>query len=193
MQNDFVLSGAAAEIPGTQDIVPNALRLLRAARRAPIPVVHIVRLYRADGSDADLCRRSAIEQGACIVRPHTPGADIVPELKPNGELLDYDGLLAGRMQSLSAREWALYKPRWGAFYRTELESFLRREQVDTLIFMGCNFPNCPRASIYEASERDFKIVLAVDALSQTSFKGLEEMERIGVNLLTAAEIIRLLA
>ena len=33
------------------------------------------------------------------------------------------------------------------------------------MFCGCNFPNCPRTSIYEASERDFRVVLARDAIS----------------------------
>ncbi|WP_459872860.1 hypothetical protein, partial [Endothiovibrio diazotrophicus] len=50
----------------------------------------------------------------------------------------------------------LYKPRWGAFYRTSLESHLRGLDVSTLVFSGCNFPNCPRTSIYQASERDFR-------------------------------------
>jgi nicotinamidase-related amidase len=34
-----------------------------------------------------------------------------------------------------------------------------------VVFAGCNFPNCPRTSIYEASERDFRIVLVSDAMS----------------------------
>ena len=54
----------------------------------------------------------------------------------------------------------MYKPRWGAFYNTLLEKQLHNMKVNSLVVCGCNFPNCPRTTIYEASERDFKIVFA---------------------------------
>jgi hypothetical protein len=59
---------------------------------------------------------------------------------------------------------------------------------DTLVFCGCNFPNCPRTSIYEASERDFRIVLAHDALSGLYERGERELGAIGVLMLAAGEI-----
>lgn len=37
--------------------------------------------------------------------------------------------------------------------------------MTTLVFCGCNVPNCPRTSIHQASERDFRVVLAQDAIS----------------------------
>ena len=53
------------------------------------------------------------------------------------------------------------------------------------VFLGCNYPNCPRTSIYEASERDFRIILVTDAISQLYPKGEEEMENIGVTLFSS--------
>jgi hypothetical protein len=38
------------------------------------------------------------------------------------------------------------------------EDLLRKLEVTTLTFVGCNFPNCPRTSIYEATERDLRVV-----------------------------------
>jgi hypothetical protein len=61
------------------------------------------------------------------------------------------------------------------------------------VFCGCNFPNCPRTSIYEASERDFRVVLAQDAISGLYDKGLEELENIGVSLLPTNAITELVA
>ncbi len=78
---------------------------------------------------------------------------------------------------------AIYKPRWGAFHGTRLEEHLRAAGVDTLVFCGANFPNCPRTSIYEASERDFRVVLARDALSGLYERGEAELAGIGVLLL----------
>jgi len=97
-------------------------------------------------------------------------------------------LLGGGLQPLGEQEVAIYKPRWGAFYATSLESHLRSLEVTTLVFCGCNFPNCPRTSIYQASERDFRVVLARDALSGLYERGERELEAIGVQLMHAAEI-----
>ena len=60
-QNDFTLPGAPAEIAGTMDAVPRMARLVEAFRSADAPVVHLVRLYRADGSNVDPCRRRDVE------------------------------------------------------------------------------------------------------------------------------------
>lgn len=87
----------------------------------------------------------------------------------------------------------MYKPRWGAFYKTRLETFLKDRGIDTLVFTGCNFPNCPRASIYQASERDFRIVLVKDAMSQLYPTAEQEMKNIGVNLLSTSAVNELVS
>ena len=56
------------------------------------------------------------------------------------------------------------------------------------MFAGCNFPNCPRTSIYEASERDFRLVLVEDAVSGLYERGKDELRGIGVALMNAAEL-----
>jgi nicotinamidase-related amidase len=94
----------------------------------------------------------------------------------------------GKIQEIGKHEVVIYKPRWGAFYNTPLESHLNKLGVDTLVFAGCNFPNCPRTSIYEASERDFKVVLVEDAISGLYPKGKAEMLNIGVQVLKAEAI-----
>ena len=158
----------------------------RAARR---PIVHIVRLYRADGANVDLCRRQGVESGTHVLTPGTAGSQLAPPLLPESDMtLDDERLLAGEVQALGPRESAIYKPRWGAFYKTPLEEHLREQGVTTLVFCGCNFPNCPRTSIYEASERDFRVVLAHDAVSGLYERGERELVGIGVHLLGSAEV-----
>jgi nicotinamidase-related amidase len=98
-------------------------------------------------------------------------------------------LLSGRIQTLESREVVIYKPRWGAFYNTPLEQYLRAEGISTLVLSGCNFPNCPRASIYEASERDFRLVLVEDAISGLYDQGRREMQNIGVAVLSTEQVI----
>ena len=83
----------------------------------------------------------------------------------------------------------MYKPRWGAFFQTPLQAHLEGLGVSTLVFCGANFPNCPRTSIYEASERDFRIVVATDAISGLYERGRAELANIGVSLMSAAELV----
>jgi len=190
VQRDFTLPDAVFCIPGTFEVVPAMQSLARAYRAAELPIVHIVRLYLADGSNADMCRRQQIERGGRMAVPGTEGAHIVQELLPDRSVpLETASLLQGKPQRIGDREWVIYKPRWGAFYETSLADHLRQQGVNTLVFCGCNFPNCPRTSIYEASERDFRIVVAKDAISGIYDRGIDELKRIGVNVLTTDECI----
>ncbi|HXH51447.1 MAG TPA: isochorismatase family cysteine hydrolase [Terriglobia bacterium] len=184
------LDGQPLEIPGTSSILPKMSRLLSAFRALQRPIVHVVRLYKPDGSNVDLCRRTAVETGQGVLAPGTPGSQLAPGLLPDDHLsLDSDALLSGNVQTLSSDEVIIYKPRWGAFYQTCLEDHLRRLRVTTVIFTGCNFPNCPRTSIMEASERDFRIVLVRDAVSGLSEPDEVQMAKIGVSVLSTEELL----
>jgi nicotinamidase-related amidase len=183
------LDGRPLEIPGTSTALAAMVRLADAFRRAGRPIVHVLRLYREDGSNVDLCRRELVEGGARVLAPGDAGAELAPGLAPeDAPPLDADALLAGELQPLGPGEWAMYKPRWGAFYETPLEEHLRGLGVDTLAFAGANFPNCPRTSIYEASERDFRIVVAPDVVSGIYDRGRAELEGIGVVLMDSAAL-----
>ena len=189
-QNDFTLPGAPAEIDGTAEAVPRIQRLVEVFRTEELPIIHVVRLYREDGSNVDHCRRADVEDGAMIVRPGTDGAELVEELRPSPAVrLDADGLLAAEFQEIGPEEYVMYKPRWSAFYRTDLEDFLETRGVDTLVVCGCNFPNCPRTTIYEASERDYRVVFVPDATSGVYERGIRELENIGICIKQTAETV----
>jgi nicotinamidase-related amidase len=184
-----VLDDGALPIAGTSAALPAMRRLLDAFRRAERPIVHIIRIYEQDGSNADLCRRELLRDGAAILIRGSAGSQIATELLPTTGLdLDPDLLLGGGVQQLGPNEVAIFKPRWGAFYRTPLEDHLRGRGVSTIVFAGCNFPNCPRTSIYEASERDFRVVLARDAISGLYERGEQELAGIGVQLMSVDEL-----
>jgi nicotinamidase-related amidase len=98
-------------------------------------------------------------------------------------------LLSGDFQEIGPLEWVMYKPRWGAFFATGLEAHLRSHGVTTVVVSGCNYPNCPRATLYEASERDFRSVLISDAVSRFDDRGRHEMNDIGVCVIDAAAFL----
>jgi len=111
------------------------------------------------------------------------GAELVDELKPSPEIkLNSNLLLSGSFQKVGEREWIMYKPRWSAFYKTELEKHLHNLGINTVVVCGCNFPNCPRTTIYEASERDFKIIMIKDATSALYDKAILELKNIGISI-----------
>ncbi len=181
---DFTLPGATAEIPGTEERLPEMRRLAQAFRNAGRPVIHVVRLSLEDGRNVDPVRREAVERRLQLVAPGD-------EPRARGRIsLDINLLLKGGFQPLGPDEWAMYKPRWDAFYATALETHLRGLGVDSLAFCGCDFPNCARASIYGASMRDFRILMVTDAVSGVYERGLEELKHIGVTVMDTVGCIR---
>ena len=187
------LDGRALEVAGTSARLSRMKALVEAFRARGLPIVHIVRIYLADGSNVDPCRRAAVEQGASFLLAGTDGVQLAEDLLPDPSVeLDSERLLAGEPQPLGPGESALYKPRWGAFYETALEDLLRTAGATTTVFCGCNFPNCPRTSIYEASERDFRVVVVRDAISGLYPQGEQELARIGASLVESKKLIAML-
>ncbi|PYR57117.1 MAG: hypothetical protein DMF91_20280 [Acidobacteria bacterium] len=137
VQRDF-LDGQPFEIRGTSAAVPAMGRLVRFFRLKARPIVHMVRLYRADGSNVEPCRRRMVEQGAQFVLPGSVGSQLAAPLLTTPETT-----------------------------RTVLA---RRS--------------------YEASERDFRIVVIEDALSGFDDRARTELESIGVRVLDTESFLR---
>jgi nicotinamidase-related amidase len=190
VQNDFALPEAPLEIKGTMEVVPNIVSLLKLFREMSKPIVHIIRLYKEDGSNADIVRRKWVASGVSAGRPGSEGAELVAEMKPGNVKLDAKLLLKGGVQELASNEYVIYKSRWGAFYGTPLEKFLKKHKINSLVFTGCNFPNCPRTSIYQASERDFRLIVVRDALSGIYEKGIDELKNVGCEVVQAQDLAR---
>ena len=189
VQRDFYASDAPARVEGTAAAIPAMGRVAAAFRAAGRPIIHVVRLYAADGSDAEPVRRREVT-ATPIVRPGTAGSRLAPELLPPGAPdLDPGLLLDGHLQEVAPGEWLMYKPRWGAFYGTPLEDALRRLDVERVVIVGCNFPNCPRTTLYEASKRDFKTVLVPYAGSRVYERGLAEVAAIGATVATSDQVV----
>lgn len=183
------LDGEPLEIQGTSAVLPNMRKILDVFRELKLPVIHIVRIYLQDGSNAELCRKRDLEEGKKMLIKNSKGSQIAREILNEEVILNSEKLLQGEIQSISEHEVVIFKPRWGAFYKTPLEEYLKRLQIDSLLFSGCNYPNCPRTSIYEASERDYKTGLLTDGISGLYEKGEKEMRNIGVNLYSTSEMI----
>jgi nicotinamidase-related amidase len=183
-QRDFVAPGSPVRACGSHSALPNLARLVDCFRRHKAPIFHSVRLYKADGSNVDVCRRQAVEEGLRILMPGTLGAELIEQLKPSKDVrLDPELLFAGEFQEIGDNEFVHYRPRWGAFHDTQLEDRLRRQGITTLVVCGFSFSTGGRASIYEASARDFRIVLVPDALCNSTDEAVQELGRMGIYLM----------
>src|SRR2546421_6927492 len=78
-----VLDGQPLEIAGSSQALGAMCDLAHAFRDCARPIVHIVRLYRPDGSNVDLCRREAVRQGWQALAPRSSGAQLARGLAPD--------------------------------------------------------------------------------------------------------------
>lgn len=141
MQKAFVAPGAAHCIKGAAATVPACDRAVREARDRGIAVFWIRRQYREDGSDVEFTRYDAWLSGGRTMAPGSKG--------DNSEELA-DGL------SAAPGDYHIIKPRWSAFFQTELDLILRRKGIDTVILTGTTTPNCVRTTCYDAIALDYK-------------------------------------
>ena len=151
--------------------------------------MHVVRLYKEDGSNVDLCRKWQFEEGELrAVVPGTWGSQLVASTNPTGADLDAEYLLAGKVQEYTPIEFAIYKPRFGAFHDTCLHDFLTAKAVDSVVIVGLTFPNCVLAAQLGATDRDYRVSLVSEACTQVDDAGLAAMQNKGVQLMAVEDL-----
>lgn len=173
MQNDFVLPSAPAVIHGALATVPRIKEVLEWFRAKCYPVFHIVREYRVDGSDIEISRREAFLAGPPYAVPGTKGVEIIDALSP----------MTG--------EYRVVKPRFSAFFGTELELILRRLGADNIVVCGTQYPNCIRATAFDALSYGYPTAVITDATSASALavaeSNIRDMENIGIRCISFDE------
>lgn len=175
MQKDFCLPGAPFEVYGAMKVAEKIKEALEACRKHGIPVIHVFRYYRADGSDVELTRYDGFAKaGGSLIRG-TEGAEIVDELKP----------IEG--------EYLIVKQRWSAFFQTECDLLLRRLGVDHIVVTGVQTPNCIRGTVWDANSLDYEVTILTDGTGAKTDEvhqaNLYDMKNIGIQLMTTEEFI----
>jgi len=170
MQNDFVLPGGPFVVAGASAAIPRIRDVLDHFRQAKLPVFHIVREYFADGSNIEITRREAFLAGPKYAVPGTKGAEIVEALAPNNG------------------EHVIVKPRFSAFFKTGLAEMLRSIGVDQVIICGIQYPNCIRATAFDAISCDFPTTVITDATAaateEVAQANIHDMRNIGIECIT---------
>jgi nicotinamidase-related amidase len=154
-------------------VIKRAAALLAGLRERAVRVIHVVTEYRDPGEiaanpfwkaahdDPAKARRGILGHNLA----GSPGTEIIPELLDPSDLI-----VRG-------------KKRYSSFHGTDLEFLLRRLSADTVILAGINTTTCVLCAAFEATNLDFRVVIASEAVD--SMDG-EEMHRFALRLMAAA-------
>ena len=171
-------------------VIERAAKLFDDLRGKGIPIVHVVTEYRdgeeirsnpywrgEPGDNRPNRRQGAFRHNLMGSR----GTEIIPDLLRDGDHVVHN------------------KKRYSAYFGTDLEFLLKsRLGVDTLILAGINTTSCVLCSAFESTNRDFRVVIASDAVDTVDGP---EMHRFALDLMsrtvgwpmTNAEIAQALA
>jgi len=154
-------------------LIKRAAALFADLRARGVPIVHVVTEYRdvdeiaanpfwkAAHDDPSKARQGILRHN--VAGSH--GTEIIPELHDPRDAV------------------VRTKKRYSVFTPTDLEFVLRRHGIDTVIVAGVNTTTCVLCAAFEATNRDFRVVVATDAVD--SMDG-EDMHRFALRLVEAA-------
>jgi nicotinamidase-related amidase len=147
MQQDFVAEGAPYECGAAgREIVDRINRLAAACREADIPVILTAQVHRADGSDLGAVRHlHPLTAAGAALREGTEGVELVPEIE------------------IGPRDHFIRKPRYSAFFGTDLETLLRNFGATVLLIAGVATNVCCESTARDAFFRDYEVVFLADA------------------------------
>lgn len=156
MLNDFVGENAALRCPGGEKIIPNLQKLFAWVRERnergldDIQLIHIQEAHRKNDADFRVRPRHAVAG--------TWGSDFIEELYPQGE------------------EYRIPKRRHSAFAHTDLDLYLREENLDTVVVTGVWTNVCVRSTASDALYNAYKVITLSDGVHSKN----DEMHEAGL-------------
>lgn len=154
MLNDFANPEGALYCEGGKIITPKLQELfkwVRAREDDDVHLVHIQEAHRKNDADFKVRPRHAVVG--------TWGSEFIEELKPEGD------------------EYIVPKRRHSAFAHTDLELYLREENIDTVVVTGTWTNVCVRSTATDALARAFKVITLSDGVHSKT----QEMHEYGLN------------
>ena len=159
LQEGFVAEGARMWTPQNLRILPRVKEVIERCRGLGVPVIFTEHAHDVSGRDKglmwDVPLNRPIKDGALRI-----GAADVPT---HHEVAPLPG------------EKVIQKHRYSAFFDTDLHTYLRGCDVDTVIITGCMTNYCCGATARDAFFRDYKVIFGSD-LTATDNRELHEAE-----------------
>jgi nicotinamidase-related amidase len=142
MQNDFVTEGGTLVVPEAEGTIPKIQNLLALARESGMKVVFVQDTHNEGDPEWEIWGEHC--------REGSWGWQIVDGLRP------------------LENEATIRKPRYDAFYGTQLDHDLRVWGVDTLIICGTVANICVHYTASSAAMRWFDVIVPRDGISSFS-------------------------
>jgi ureidoacrylate peracid hydrolase len=167
VQNGFVSKGGSydelgMDISHYQQVIPNISKLIRLCRTVDIPIFYTQAVREKSGIDLltnthrilPKSREERIrKKPICVIG--TWDADIVDEIKP------------------SPMDHVVIKRRDSAFQDTEVGVWLDSIGIDTLMFCGIDTSICVEASLRDAFNEGYDVIIISDATASGNIKHSE--------------------
>lgn len=153
MLNDFVGEKAPLRCPGADDIIPDLQKLfkwVRASKDDDIHIVHVQEAHRKNDADFRVRPVHAVKG--------TWGSDFIKELYPEGN------------------EYIVPKRRHSGFAYTDLDLYLREENIDTVVVTGVWTNVCVRSTAADALYHAYKVITLSDGCASKN----KEMHEYGL-------------
>jgi len=156
MLNDFILEGAALQVPKIKTIIKYIKKEIEKARSEGYPIIYLCDSHDEDDREFEMFPPHAVK--------NTEGAKIIKELKPEGT------------------DIIVRKSTFSGFYNTDLDEMLKRLTVKKLAVAGCVTNICVLYTVADAVMRGYKVDVvrnAVIGLNSRDHKfALEQMENV---------------
>ncbi len=144
MLNDFATPEGALYCEGTAMVTPNLQKLFKWARarmdagKDDVYLIHIQEAHRKHDADFRVRPRHAVAG--------THGSDFIKELYPEDRV----------------NEYIVPKRRHSAFQHTDLDLFLREENIDTVVITGVWTNVCCRSTAADALANAYRVITLTD-------------------------------
>jgi nicotinamidase-related amidase len=123
-------------------VLPNAGRLIAAARAAGVEVIYtVIEALTLDGRDRSLDHK----RSDFLIPKGSEGGQVMPQIAPQGD------------------EMVLPKSASGVFNATNVDYILKNLGVERLVIFGVYSHQCVEVAVRDASDRGYLVTLVADA------------------------------
>ena len=168
-------------------IIEHTAKLFNRLREKQIPIIHVTAGFRnaqealsnphwrANDEDPKSIRKTAGRHNMF----GSVGTQIIPALYKPGDYV------------------VPTKKRYNCFLHTDLEFVLKNLEVDTVIITGINTSSCCLSTSFEATNRDFRVIMVEDCMDSMDGRDFHEaaikiMKRIIGQVATSDELVKTL-
>jgi len=142
MQNDFIEPDGFLEVPGIKENAPKFKDFIAKLRKKGILIIYTRHCY--DPKKNPIERKLFPEMDENGLRINTSGWQIIESLKPEKD------------------DTIIDKPRYDAFYKTDLEEVLKSHNIKRVIISGTMTDVCCDSTARSAMIRDLEVIFCSD-------------------------------